>query len=306
MAGAMVSKPKRFDDMNSGTTHIGYTAKITRLECIDRSRKVSPRKVFHIDSRVVWPPGRATALDLRLAVALVDVRLCDEDRERGVVYPHVCPRDVACNALATFPRLEARGIDTVDHRDVVKMDVRDVGKRCLVLSERTDRHAVGLVADGTALEGDIVATALNCNSIVTVVYDRVCDLDVGCRYVEAISVEGEPATRGVGVDDRVRDGDVVTSYLHVPRDWLPRLEVSHAAIGGIEKHQVRPTSDTGAVDGIGVPPALAIRIDPASRNVRGAFEGDARTLKDEPVEIRRARCCGRRVEEFLHLCDILW
>lgn len=203
--------------------------------------------------------------------------------------------------MAAFPRFESRGVDTIDHRDVVEMYIRDVGKGSLILSKGTNRHAVGLVADRTALKRDIVAAALDCDSIITIIDDRVRDLDIGRRHIEAISVEGEPATGGIGVDDRVRDGNVVTSYLHVPRDRLSRLEVSHAAIGGIEKHQVRPTSDTGAVDGIGVPPALAIRVDPASRNVRGAFEGDARTLKDEPVEIRRAGCCGRRVEEFLHL-----
>lgn len=87
----MVSKPERFDIINSGTTHVCYTAKVTRLEGVDRARKVSPREVFHVDSRIIGPPGRPAALNLRLAVPLVDVCLCNEDWERSVVYSHVGP-----------------------------------------------------------------------------------------------------------------------------------------------------------------------------------------------------------------------
>ena len=81
---------------------------------------------------------------------MVDICLCDENGKGDVVRAHVCPRDVAGETLAALPGFEASGVDAVDDGKVVEGDVGDVGEGGLVLAERADGHAMGLIADGTS------------------------------------------------------------------------------------------------------------------------------------------------------------
>lgn len=96
-------------------------------------------------------------------------------------------------SLAPLPRLEARGVDGVDGGDVGEGDVGDGGVGGLVLAQRVDAHAVGLVADGAVLGEHVVRAGLHGDGVVTVEDDAVSCRDVSPRYVEAVGVKGEAA-----------------------------------------------------------------------------------------------------------------
>lgn len=94
---------------------------------------------------------------------------------------------------APLSPLEARGVDGIDGGDVGEGDTGDVGVGGLVLTQRADAHAVGLVADSAVLEEHVVRTGVHGDGVVAVEYDAVGYHDVGPRYVEAVGVEGEAA-----------------------------------------------------------------------------------------------------------------
>ena len=88
-----------------------------------------------------------------------------------------------------LPRLEARGVDSVDGGDVGEGDVGDVGVGGLALVWRADAHAVGLVADGAVLEEHIVRAVFHGDDVVAVEDDAVGYRDVGPCYVDAVAVD---------------------------------------------------------------------------------------------------------------------
>ena len=133
---------------------IRNTAPIAGLKLIDRPREVLPPKILHHHTTVVRPPHRRAVpvLQLRLRAALVDICLGDKNRKGDVVEPQVCPGDVAGEALAALPGFKTRGVDAVDDGEVVEGDVGNVREEGLVLAERADGHAVGLITDCAACE----------------------------------------------------------------------------------------------------------------------------------------------------------
>ena len=131
--------------------------------------------------------------------------------------------------LTPYPALEAGSINTVHHGDVVKMDVLDVGGLSLVGAQRADAHAVGLVADGAALEEDVLGPRSDGDGVVAVVDDAVADGYVGAADVEAVRVKGEGGRVRGGFDDGVLDGDVAALDGKVPGDGLQGLEVLDVA-----------------------------------------------------------------------------
>lgn len=142
---------------------------------------------------------------------------------------------------------------------------------------------MGLISDCSAPKQYIVAAALHRNCIVSIVNHRIGDRHIRGCDVEAIGVERETAARTIRVDDRVGDINATATNLHIPPDWLPGLKVMHAAVRRVEIHEVRAASKTSSVDGIRVPPGLAVRVDPAVRHVLATDILDAWALKGEPV-----------------------
>jgi hypothetical protein len=98
---------------------------------------------------------------------------------------------VAAAYLTTNPALESCSINTVHNSDIIKVDVLDVGGLRLVGAQGADAHAVGLVANGTALEENVVRAGTDSNSVVSVVNDAVPYGDVRATDIEAIRVEWE-------------------------------------------------------------------------------------------------------------------
>lgn len=88
-----------------------------------------------------------------------------------------------------LPRLEARVVDGVGGGDVGDVGVGGLA----LLAQRADAHAVGLVADGAALEEHAARAELHGDGVVAVGNDAVGYRDVSPRYVEAVGVEGEAA-----------------------------------------------------------------------------------------------------------------
>jgi len=109
------------------------------------------------------------------------------------------------------------------------VNVLDIGRLSLVGTQRADAHAVGLVADGAALEEDVLRPRSDGDGVVAVVDDAVADGDVRAADVEAVGVEGEGGGVGRGFDDRVLDGDVAALDGEVPGDGLEGLEVPDVA-----------------------------------------------------------------------------
>ena len=182
---------------------------------------------MHDDAGVIRSLHYSSILQLSLRAALVDVGLRDKDWERDVVGADIRPGDVLSDALSSLPRLEASTVDAVYNSDVVKVDVRNVGESCLVLAKGADAHSVGLVTDCAALEKNIVCSRLHSNRIISVEDYAVGNSDVGGTHIEAVCVEGKTSGRGIGVDDRVADVNVVAAQLTPPRDRLSRLEMSN-------------------------------------------------------------------------------
>lgn len=59
--------------------------------------------------------------------------------------------------LSSDPALETCRVYTVYHGDIVEVDVGHIGRLGLVGTERANAHAVGLVADGAALEEHVAS-----------------------------------------------------------------------------------------------------------------------------------------------------
>lgn len=134
---------------------VRHARPITRLEGVDCASEIRPGKILHDDAGVVRTTGDAAAFKLGLVRALVCVRLGHEDGERDVVGSDVRPRNVLRQTLSTFPGLEPRGIDSINHSDIVESHVRDVGKGRLILAKRSNAHSMTLIPNGPPSEKNI-------------------------------------------------------------------------------------------------------------------------------------------------------
>lgn len=185
------------------------------------------------------------------------------------------------------------------------MHIGDGGVLGLVLAQRADGHAVGLIADDIVVEANPTAARADGAGVVAVVDDRLGDLHIGGGDVEAVGIEGEAARHAVGVDDGVGDVDVGTLELHSPGDGLAGFEMLHRAARDVEEQQVRPAVlARGRVD-VGVPPELTVAIDPASRHVWSAFVQQIGATEGKPVQVVGAGGIGGVIVQCLDVGDVL-
>lgn len=241
---------------------IRRTRSITRSIGIDRARKVRPGEVFHFNRCIVDSSCGHTVAELSLRRALVEVALRHEDGESNIIDANVLPANILDESLATDPRLESGSIDSINYCDIFEADVGNIGKSRLILAQGPNAHTVTLVANGVVLEDHIVRAILHSNGIITIINHTVGNSNVCASYIKSVSVEGERPGR-LGINESVANIDVVTLQLHIPGDGLPRLEILQSSIGCFETHQMRPRGNSSAIDGISIPPGLAIGIDPS-------------------------------------------
>ena len=206
---------------------IGHTATIPWCKRIDSASEVCPGEVDHVNCRVVWSPCDAAVLDLSLIRTLIDVRLRHIDGKCDIIDANVRPGDVLCETLASYPGLEASCIDGVDSSHVVKADIRDIGKLPLVLPEGPYAHAVGLIANDTAGEKDVMRAGPNSYGIIPIVDYTITNGNVCARNIEAIGIEGEATGGRVGINNTIADTYVGARKLDIPSNGLSRLERLH-------------------------------------------------------------------------------
>jgi hypothetical protein len=135
-----------------------------------------------------------------------------------------------------------------------------------------------------------VGTVVDSYCVVAIVCHEVGDTDVRGADIECIRVEWEalPFVR-YSVDDRIRDIDIAPLNLNIPRNGLARLETLDASALDVKHHQVWASGDTGCVRGVGIPPLLSIRVDPAVIGVCATSVVDVRATEVEPPDGLRAR-----------------
>ena len=102
---------------------ISHAASIPGVDVVDRTSKVRPEEILHPDATIVRTFCCLPCLQLCLCSALIVICLCDENREADIIQLDVRPRDVPRETLPADPRLETSGVDGVDHRDAVEVDV---------------------------------------------------------------------------------------------------------------------------------------------------------------------------------------
>ena len=132
-----------------------------------------------------------------------------------------------------------------------------------------------------------MGTIVDSYCVVSVVGHEVGDADVSGADIKTISVEREalPFVRN-RVDNRIRDVDIASLDLNVPRNGLARLETHDASALDVERHQMWTSGDAGSIRGVGIPPLLSVGVDPAVVWVFAAGVVDVRTTEVKPIDIR--------------------
>lgn len=147
-----------------------------------------------------------------------------------------------------------------------------------------------LIANRTIRHVQVVRSVVDSNRIIAVESDQVGDPDIASADIKSVGVEREalPLVRD-GVDDAVRDVDVASFDLNIPGNGLAGLQTRDATALGSEYHEMRAAGDASSIGRIGIPPLLAVRVDPAIVDVLGSGVVDVRTLEVEPPDGGGAR-----------------
>lgn len=147
-----------------------------------------------------------------------------------------------------------------------------------------------LIANRTIRDVQVMRSIVDSNRIIAIESDQVGDPDIASADIESVRVEREalPLVRD-GINDAVRDIDIASFDLNIPCNGLAGLQTSDAATLDVEYHEMRAAGDAGSIRWVGIPPLLAVRVDPAIVDVLGSGIVDVRALEIEPPDGGGAR-----------------
>lgn len=117
-------------------------------------------------------------------------------------------------------------------------------------------------------------------------------MDVLAWRVEAVRVEREsPSRTRRRINVHVLDSDSIPIDTRHPSRRFPDLQVCNGRVMQFPLDQLRAVVNPSAVDGIRIPVLLAISLDPAARNVRGADVRYVRAAEGEPAHAGEHEAC---------------